>query len=120
VARAVAPHVEEVVLLDSMHPDVHGYNPQNPEIPGARFIYGDVTSSRAWQALLAEFSPTTVIHLAAETGTGLSLSHATRHGHVNVVGTTTMLDAFFRSPHRPEHSSHFKSCRLRRRTMDVG
>jgi dTDP-L-rhamnose 4-epimerase len=103
VARAVAPHAEEVVLLDSMHPDVHGDNPQFPEIPGTRFIYGDVTSSRAWQALLAEFRPTAIMHLAAETGTGLSLSQATRHGHVNVVGTTSMLDTLFESPHRPEH-----------------
>jgi dTDP-L-rhamnose 4-epimerase len=103
VARALAPRVESVVLLDSMHPDVHGDNPQNPEIPGTRFIYGDVTSSHAWQALLAEFTPTAILHLAAETGTGLSLSQATRHAHVNVVGTTTMLDALIRSPHRPEH-----------------
>jgi dTDP-L-rhamnose 4-epimerase len=103
VARAVAPHVDEVVLLDSMHPDVHGENPKFPEIPDTRFIYEDVASSRAWQALLAECAPTVVIHLAAETGTGLSLSQATRHGHVNVVGTTTMLDAFFQSPRRPEH-----------------
>jgi len=103
VARAVAPHVEAVVLLDSMHPDVHGHNPRLPAIPGARFIYGDVTSSPAWQALLAEFMPTVILHLAAETGTGLSLSQATRHGHVNVVGTTSMLDALFESPHRPQH-----------------
>jgi dTDP-L-rhamnose 4-epimerase len=103
VARVVAPHVEEVVLLDSMHPDVHGDNPKSPEIPGARFVHADVTSSRAWEALLAECAPTAVIHLAAETGTGLSLSQATRHGHVNVVGTTTMLDALFQSPCRPEH-----------------
>jgi dTDP-L-rhamnose 4-epimerase len=103
VARALVPHAEEVVLLDSLHPDVHGADPRSPEIPGTRFIYEDVTSSRAWQTLLAEFTPTVVIHLAAETGTGLSLSQATRHGHVNVVGTTTMLDALFASPHRPEH-----------------
>ncbi len=103
VARAVASHVGEVVLLDSLHPDVHGEDPQFPEIPGVRFIYGDVTSSQAWQALLAECTPTIIVHLAAETGTGMSLSQATRHAHVNVVGTTTMLDSLFQCSHRPEH-----------------
>ena len=103
VARALAPLAEEVVLLDSMHPDVHGINFRLPEVPGTRFVHGDVTSPRAWQALLSECKPTAIIHLAAETGTGLSLSEATRHGHVNVVGTTTMLDALFRSSVRPKH-----------------
>jgi dTDP-L-rhamnose 4-epimerase len=103
LARALTPHTDDVVLLDSLHPDVHGENPQEPEIPRARFIHGDVTSPQVWHKLLEEFSPTAIVHLAAETGTGLSLSEATRHGYVNVVGTTTMLDALFRSPQRPEH-----------------
>jgi dTDP-L-rhamnose 4-epimerase len=103
VARALVPLAEDVVLLDSLHPDVHGLDPQFLAIPGTRLIHADVTSSRTWHAVLAEFRPTAVIHLAAETGTGLSLSQATRHGHVNVVGTTAMLDALFESSHRPEH-----------------
>lgn len=103
LSYALAPHAEEVVLLDSMHPDVHGDDPQLPAIEGVRFIYGDVTSSSVWRELLEECTPTTIVHLAAETGTGLSLSQATRHGHVNVVGTTTMLDALFQASHRPEH-----------------
>jgi len=103
LARALRPRTGEVVLLDSLHRDVHGDNPQPPAISGARFIRGDVTSPGVWQQLLQKFSPTAVVHLAAETGTGQSLSEATRHGHVNVVGTTTMLDALFRSPRRPKH-----------------
>jgi dTDP-L-rhamnose 4-epimerase len=103
MACAIEQHAADVVLLDSLHPDVHGEDPRPPSTPGARFIRGDVTSPPAWERLLSEFSPTTIVHLAAETGTGLSLSEATRHGHVNVVGTTTMLDALFRSSHRPGH-----------------
>jgi dTDP-L-rhamnose 4-epimerase len=103
LARALVPHTAEVVLLDSLHPEVHGDDPQLPMIPGASFIRGDITSPQAWQHLLQEFSPTAVVHLAAETGTGQSLSEATRHGHVNVVGTTTMLDALFRLTRRPTH-----------------
>jgi dTDP-L-rhamnose 4-epimerase len=103
LARALVSLSAEVVLLDSLHQDVHGTNPQPPALSTARFIRGDVTSPQVWQQLLKEFSPTTIVHLAAETGTGQSLSEATRHGHVNVVGTTTMLDALFRCTQRPEH-----------------
>lgn len=103
LARALVPQNAEVVLVDSLHPDVHGEDPQPPSIPGARFVLGDVTSPQVWHQLLTEFSPTAIVHLAAETGTGLSFSQATRHAHVNVVGTTTMLDALFRSTHRPGH-----------------
>ena len=103
LALALERRAADVVLLDSLHPDVHGENPQPPSNSEARFVKGDVTSPQVWQQLLGEFTPTVIVHLAAETGTGLSLSQATRHGHVNVVGTTTMLDALFPSTHRPNH-----------------
>jgi dTDP-L-rhamnose 4-epimerase len=60
------------------------------------FVKGDVTSAADWDALLADHRPDVVVHLAAETGTGQSLTEATRHAAVNVVGTTEMLDAFVR------------------------
>jgi dTDP-L-rhamnose 4-epimerase len=47
--------------------------------------------------------PEVVVHLAAETGTGQSLAEASRHGMVNVVGTTRMLDALYQLSERPEH-----------------
>ena len=50
-----------------------------------------------WDAVLRLFRPSQVVHLAAETGTAQSLSEATRHGSVNVVGTTQLLDALSRS-----------------------
>jgi dTDP-L-rhamnose 4-epimerase len=103
LARALVAGGTEVVLLDSLHPDVHGEDPRPPEIPDARFIEGDITSPDAWRQVLENLSPTVVVHLAAETGTALSLSHSSRHGLVNVVGTTTMLDALYRAPPRPEH-----------------
>jgi dTDP-L-rhamnose 4-epimerase len=48
------------------------------------------------------FRPSQVVHLAAETGTAQSLSEATRHGSVNVVGTTQLLDALSRAAHVPD------------------
>ncbi len=46
--------------------------------------------------------PSQVVHLAAETGTAQSLSQATRHGSVNVVGTTQLLDALSRAELVPD------------------
>jgi dTDP-L-rhamnose 4-epimerase len=48
------------------------------------------------------FRPSQIVHLAAETGTAQSLSQATRHGAVNVVGTTQLLDALSRSALVPD------------------
>ncbi|MEJ1098116.1 MULTISPECIES: SDR family NAD(P)-dependent oxidoreductase [unclassified Pseudoxanthomonas] len=86
-----------VVAFDNLHPQIH----ERQERPlalnsGVELIVGDVTDAEAWDRLLASFRPTLVYHLAAETGTGQSLLEATRHGSVNVVGTTQMTDAFAR------------------------
>jgi dTDP-L-rhamnose 4-epimerase len=53
-------------------------------------------------SLLRVARPDVVIHLAAETGTGQSLTESSRHGSVNVVGTTNLLDACTRSGVIPE------------------
>ena len=63
----------------------------------------DVTDAAAWDALLADVRPDLVVHLAAETGTAQSLSESSRHGLVNVVGTTQLLDGLTRSGHLPSH-----------------
>ena len=67
-----------------------------------RLFTGDVTHGPDWDAVLRLFTPSQVVHLAAETGTAQSLSEATRHGSVNVVGTTQMLDALSRAELVPE------------------
>ena len=43
------------------------------------------------------------MHLAAETGTGQSLTEASRHAHLNVYGTDVMLDALSRHGQEPNH-----------------
>ena len=63
----------------------------------------DVTNPAGWDALLKLELPTVVVHLAAKTGTGQSLREATRHGSVNVVGTTQMIDALSRCDYVPQH-----------------
>jgi dTDP-L-rhamnose 4-epimerase len=68
----------------------------------AELLVEDITGADAWTRLFDSVTPTVVIHLAAETGTAQSLSEATRHASVNVVGTTRLLDALSARHIRPE------------------
>lgn len=94
---------EQVVALDSMIAQVH---PTGEAAYGfderVRLVKGDVTQESVWDDLLSSFTPELVIHLAAETGTGQSLTHSALHTHTNIVGTATMLDAFARHGAVPE------------------
>lgn len=93
----------QVVAVDNLHPQVHPSARRPDDLdPRVEFVRGDVTEPSTWDAVLEKFRPTTVVHLAAETGTGQSLTEATRHAHVNVTGTTQMLDAFVRHEALPE------------------
>ena len=93
----------EVVVADVLHPQVHsGGRPD--ALPEAATLFPlDVVHGPTWDALFRLFQPDTVVHLAAETGTGQSLLEASRHGMVNVVGTTQLLDAMARSESIPAH-----------------
>ena len=87
----------EVAVMDALHPQVHDFG-RPPALPASvPLLTGDVTHSPDWEAVLRLVRPDQIVHLAAETGTGQSLSEATRHGSVNVVGTTQLLDALTRA-----------------------
>ncbi len=103
LARRLVGEGRRVVALDNMHPQVHpGGRPRR--LPDEVELYPfDVTHADSWRAALALIQPRTIVHLAAETGTGQSLTEATRHASVNVVGTTQMLDALTATGHVPEH-----------------
>jgi dTDP-L-rhamnose 4-epimerase len=97
ISDGLAQRFDRVVAFDNLHPQVHSSRVR-PEVlhPRVEFVCGDVTDSEAWASLLPDLRPTVVVHLAAETGTGQSLTEATRHAHVNVLGTAMMLDALTR------------------------
>jgi len=92
----------EVAVLDILHPQVHGEHAAIDLPPSVRLFTGDVTDAHEWDTVLRAFRPSQIVHLAAETGTAQSLSEATRHGSVNVVGTTQLLDALSRAAHVPD------------------
>ena len=96
-------HFDRVVAMDNLHPQVHPRQDRPVDLDArVAFVKADVTLAEDWDRLLADVRPNTVIHLAAETGTGQSLTEATRHAKVNVVGTTEMLDALVRHDSMPD------------------
>lgn len=103
LSAKLADRFDRVLAIDNLHPQVHPTN-KRPDALDSRveFVHGDVTEQSTWDGILAEIKPAVVIHLAAETGTGQSLTEATRHAHVNVTGTTRMLDALVRHDALPE------------------
>lgn len=92
----------DVAVMDVLHPQVHARGRAIDLPPSVRLFTGDVTHAPDWDAVLRLFEPSQVVHLAAETGTAQSLSEATRHGSVNVVGTTQLLDALSRAELVPD------------------
>lgn len=93
-----------VFAADILHPQVHPSRTRPTDLNDAvAFIPFDVTVAETWEPVLRMAQPDIVVHLAAETGTGQSLAEASRHGMVNVVGTTRMLDALYQLPSRPQH-----------------
>jgi dTDP-L-rhamnose 4-epimerase len=92
-----------VVVVDNLHPQIHASGERPAELhEGAELVVADITEAHTWDKVLAEVTPDVVIHLAAETGTGQSLEESTRHAHVNVVGTSQLLDGLNRHGKLPQ------------------
>lgn len=102
LARRLVESGYDVAVMDALHPQVHGDHPVINLPPSVRFFTGDVTHAPDCDAVLRVVRPSQIVHLAAETGTAQSLSESTRHGSVNVVGTTRLLDALSLSAHVPD------------------
>ncbi|MCP3043459.1 NAD-dependent epimerase/dehydratase family protein [Xanthomonas euvesicatoria] len=102
ISNKLADYYDEVVVVDNLHPQIHPQQVRPSQLdPRVQLHIEDVTDPEAWERVLSICNPQTVIHLAAETGTGQSLTEASRHASVNVLGTTRMLDAFSRFGMKP-------------------
>ena len=102
LARRLVDFGYDVAVMDVLHPQVHGDHAAINLPSSVQLFTGDVTHAADWDAVLRLFRPSQIVHLAAETGTAQSLSEATRHGSVNVVGTTQLLDGLSRAAHVPD------------------
>ncbi|MCW2338515.1 dTDP-L-rhamnose 4-epimerase [Sphingobium sp. B2D3A] len=79
-----------VRVLDNLSPQVHAGSADLAPPPGVEFIKGDVTNRSDLEAAIADVA--TVVHLAAETGTGQSMYEIERYYRVNVLGTALLFD----------------------------
>lgn len=90
LARLALESGHQVRLLDNLSPQVHGDRPEFISPPGAEFLRGDVTVRENLERALD--GTDTVVHLAAETGTGQSMYQIERYYRVNVQGTALLFD----------------------------
>lgn len=90
----------KVRLLDNLSPQIHGPDARFEPPAGVEFIRGDVTVREDWERALEDID--TVVHLAAETGTGQSMYEIDRYYRVNVQGTALLLDVLTNGRHSVE------------------
>jgi len=85
----------QVVVLDTLNPQIHGENPDqsytyNLIKDKVDFIKGSVENADDWTRALD--GANIVVHLAAETGTGQSMYQVQRYIDTNIGGTGILLD----------------------------
>ncbi|WP_312716649.1 NAD-dependent epimerase/dehydratase family protein [Sphingobacterium multivorum] len=92
-----------ITVLDNLSPQIHGDNPtENSSLylsikDKVKFIYGCVTNKDDWErAIIGQDS---IVHYAAETGTGQSMYEVKKYIDVNIVGTAIMLDLLVNMDH---------------------
>lgn len=90
LARTLLAAGRKVRVLDNLSPQIHADPAAYRPVPGADFVRGDVTVRADVEAALAGVG--TVVHLAAETGTGQSMYEIDRYYRVNVQGTAILFD----------------------------
>lgn len=87
----------KVQIIDNLHPQVHGQNPDLSFTKHVEFIHGDIRNSELLLEKVKEFMPEIVFHLAAETGTGQSFDELERYNSTNIMGTVNVLNAILNS-----------------------
>ena len=103
ISEQLSRRFKRVIAVDNLHPQIHAKRVRPAALAKTvELVVADVTEPRTWEALLNDVTPNVIVHLAAETGTGQSLTEATRHAAVNVVGTTRMIDALAHYKKLPE------------------
>lgn len=86
-----------VRILDNLSLQIHGEDPQLDLLRGADLVRGDVTVRGDFERALQGVD--TVVHLAAETGTGQSMYEIERYYRVNVQGTALLFDILANNSH---------------------
>lgn len=95
LALSLVSRGHKVLVLDNLAPQIHGEDPTlSPLFQSIQgrvdFMRGSVTCESDLMAALQEVD--TVVHLAAETGTGQSMYAIRHYSDVNIGGTALLLD----------------------------
>lgn len=97
LALAFLKQGRAVRLLDNFSPQIHSTHELPPELRGhVELVRADVRDRDAVKRALTGID--SVVHLAAETGTGQSMYEIERYFSVNVQGTATLLDLLQNDP----------------------
>lgn len=104
LARQLAADSDRWIAVDSLNPRIHATPGRPRNMPeAAELVVADITDPETWRTVLRDAKPDIIVHLVAETDTGLSLDNATRFAAVNVGGTAVMLDALVAHDALPSH-----------------
>lgn len=100
LADALLKRGDQVRILDSLHPQVHGQKGELPEYLAreVEFLTGNVADPGAVETALQGVDA--VYHLAARVGVGQSMYEIADYTHTNSYGTGVLLEALLR--HRVE------------------
>jgi dTDP-L-rhamnose 4-epimerase len=93
LADALAAAGCDVILFDSLEPQVHGENRRRPSYldPNLHLELGDIRDPEAVGGLVRDVD--VVFHLAAMVGVGQSMYQMRRYTDVNAMGMATLLEA---------------------------
>lgn len=97
LARMALDAGHRVRILDNLSPQVHGPEADYCAPEGAEFQLGDINVRADLERAIAAID--TIVHLAAETGTGQSMYEIDRYYRVNVQGTALLFDVLANSQH---------------------
>jgi dTDP-L-rhamnose 4-epimerase len=103
LARTLVRRGMTVRLLDNLSPQIHGLIPE-PELgpllgeQQVEVMRGDVCRRQDWVSALSDVA--SVVHLAAETGTGQSMYRIGDYTSTNVLGTALLLDVLANDHHQ--------------------
>lgn len=98
LADALSRRGDQVRILDSLHPQVHGQKGERPEYLArdVEVVTGNVADPGAVEAALQGIDA--VYHLAARVGVGQSMYEIADYTHTNSFGTGVLLEALLRHP----------------------
>lgn len=102
VSTLIEDAFDNIIVIDNLHPQIHKLRERPAHLSQKVDLYvADIMDPITWDEVLSKWKPDLILHLAAETGTGQSLTESSRHANVNVVGTTQMLDGLIRNNAKP-------------------